>query len=60
MRFLSVYYVTRTLPLLMYLHIHGAAACSGAFYTNKNHIIRMYIKVINMFIIKPSSLEPSP
>jgi hypothetical protein len=46
--------------LLMYWRMHYAAACPGALQMNKNHIIRLYIKLLNMFNITPSSLAPSP
>jgi hypothetical protein len=37
MHFLSIYCVTLTLTLLMYLriHLHGTVACSGALRINK-------------------------
>jgi hypothetical protein len=47
-------------PLLMVWHTHRVAGCSGALQMNKNHIIRLYIKLLNMFNITPSSLAPSP
>ena len=56
MHFLSIYCVTRTIRCSWFGIYTALRPVQGALQLNKNHIIRLYIKLLNMFNINPSSL----